>query len=94
MCVLVVQLANLATRKKKKHKKRHKKMSSQFDVFNYERVKPAKCQLNQQQLFEVTNFLLINPFVTADDASILFTAKFGKLISTNDIFSIEEIVTI
>ena len=69
-------------------------MSSKFEMFNYERIKPVKCQLDQNQLFEVTNFLLLNPFVTADDASILFTAKFGKLISSSDIFSIEEIVTI
>ena len=51
------------------------------------------CQLNDKQLHEVTDFLLLNPFVTADDASILFTAKFGVLICTSDIFKIEDLVT-
>lgn len=52
------------------------------------------CQLSEKQLYEVTDFLLLNPFVTADDASTLFTAKFGILISTGDIFTIEDLITI
>ena len=49
---------------------------------------------NDEGANEVTDFLFLNPFVTADDASILFTAKFGVLISTSDIFTIEDLVTI
>ena len=49
--------------------------------------------LGDEQVDEILTFLVNNPYATADDTSILFTAKFKTKISSQTIIGLEESIT-
>ena len=47
-------------------------------------------RLSFGEQWEMSMFLMDNPYVTADDAAILFTAKFSKQITSRVICAVED----
>ena len=63
---------------------------SNEQMYVKQQYKENDSRLSPGEQWEMSLFLLDNPYVTADDAAILFTAKFSKHVSSRVICAVED----